>query len=81
MSKPKFDFMANGSAPDDKSGVAVWRYPDPLRADVEMVIRQSFDSFDAAFGINQVIEAAWRLGEAEGYASCERKVLESLKKQ
>ena len=44
-----------------------------------MIVRQSFDTFDDAYGMNGLIDAAWRLGEAAGYAACERKVLDSLR--
>jgi len=78
--KPTFEFMANSAATDDKSGVAVWHYTDSQRGeDVEMTVRQHFDTFPAAHGMNGLIDAAWRLGEAAGYAACERKVLDSLR--
>ena len=78
--KLKFEFTANSAAPDDKSGVAVWRYTDSRRGEeVDMIVRQSFDTFDAAYGMNGLIDAAWRLGQDAGYAACERKVLDSLR--
>ena len=78
--KPKFEFTANSAAPDDKSGVAVWRYTDSRHGkEVEMIVRQSFDTFDAAYGMDGLIDAAWRLGESAGYAECERKVWDSLR--
>ena len=80
MSKPKFEFLANSTAPDDESGVAVWRYTDDRRTgDVEVVVRQEFPSFRAAFAMDGLLSVAWADGEAQGYAHCERKVLESLK--
>ena len=78
--KPKFEFTANSAAPDDKSGIAVWRYTEFRRGEeIETIVRQSFDAFDAAYAMNGLIDAAWHLGEAAGYAACERKVLDSLR--
>ena len=80
MSKPKFEFLANNTTPDDDSGVAVWRYTDPMRDNnTEIVVRQDFPSFRAAFAMDGLISLAFVSGEAQGYAHCERKVLESLK--
>ena len=77
--KPKFEFRANSAELDDKSGIAVWRYTENRRGEeVEIIVRQSFDTFNAACGINGLIDAAWRIGEAAGYAVCERKVLDAL---
>ena len=78
--KPKFEFMAHSSAPDNTAGVAVWRYVDERRTgDVEVVVRQEFPSFRAAHAINGLIEVAFNAGEACGFARCERGVLEALK--
>lgn len=78
--KPKFEFMANSAAPDDESGVAVWRYIDERRAgDVEVVVRQEFASFRAAHAIDGLIAVAFNAGEACGFAHCERGVLAALK--
>lgn len=80
MSKPKFEFLANSTAPGDESGVAVWRYTDPLPdGNKEFVVRQEFNSFRAAWSMDELLAVAWRDGEAEGYASCERKVLGALR--
>lgn len=80
MSKPKFEFLANSAAPNDESGVAVWRYTDPLRDNnTEIVVRQEFPSFRAAFAMDGLLSVAWQAGEAEGYANCERKVLGALR--
>ena len=80
MSKPKFEFLANNTALDDESGVAVWRYIDERRSgDVEVVVRQDFPSFRAAFAMDGLIAIAFVAGEAQGYSHCERKVLNSLK--
>ena len=77
--QPKFEFHANSAAPDDKSGMAVWRYFKLSRGDeIEVIVRQPFDSFTAAHAINEVIEESWRAGEAAGYANCERRVLNAL---
>ena len=78
--KPKFEFNANSTAESDKSGVAVWRYVDVRRGeDVEVIVRQPFETFEAAHGMNALIHAAWRLGEAEGFGNCERGVLRALR--
>jgi hypothetical protein len=80
MSKPTFEFLANNATPDDESGVAVWRYTEAcLGEKFEAVVRQSFPSFEAAMGINEMLAATWKDGEAEGYAACERKVLAALR--
>jgi hypothetical protein len=80
MSKPKFEFTANSAAPDDESGVAVWRYTEERRTgDVEVVVRQDFPSFRAAYAMDGLLAVAWADGEAEGYANCERKVLGALR--
>jgi hypothetical protein len=80
MTKPKFEFLANSAAPSDESGVAVWRYTDERRTgDVEVVVRQEFPSFRAAFAMDGLIAVAFAAGEAQGYAHCERKVLNSFK--
>ena len=80
MSKPKFQFLANSTAPNDESGEAVWNYTDPMRDNnTEIVVRQEFPSFRAAFAMDGLIAVAFFAGEAQGYAHCERKVLESLK--
>ena len=80
MSKPKFEFLANSADQGDESGVAVWRYTDERRTgDVEVVVRQDFQSFRAAFAMNGLLAVAWADGEAEGYAACERKVLGALR--
>jgi hypothetical protein len=72
--------MENNTRLDDESGVAVWRYTDERRSgDVEVVVRQDFPSFRAAFAMDGLISLAFVAGEAQGYAHCERKVLESLK--
>lgn len=78
--KPKFEFMANSADAEDKSGIALWRYIDQKQdEDVEVVVRQLFATFEAAYRMNLLIEAAWRIGEAEGYADCEGKVLNGLR--
>lgn len=78
--KPKFEFMANSAAPEDESGVAVWRYVDErVTGDVEVVVRQEFPSFRAAHAIDGLIGVAFIAGEACGFARCERGVLEALK--
>ena len=65
---------------DDESGVAVWRYTGKHRSeDIEVVVRQEFPSFRAAFAIDGLIAVAFIAGEAQGYAHCEHKVLDSLK--
>mgnify|MGYP000485242075 CR=1 FL=1 len=80
MSKPRFEFLANNASPGDESGTVIWRYTDERRTgDVEVVVRQEFPNFRAAFEMNWLIEVAWADGEAEGYANCERIVLNSLK--
>ena len=81
MGKPKFEFMANSAAPEDESGVAVWRYTDARPSgDVEIVVRQGFPSFRAAHAIDGLIAVAFNAGEACGFAHCERGVLEALKR-
>ena len=78
--KPSFEFQANSAAPDDKSGVATWRYTVQARGDdFEVVATQWFPSYEAASGINRLIAAAWADGEAVGYANCERRVLAGLR--
>ena len=58
----------------------MWRYTDPMRDNnTEIVVRQDFPSFRAAFAMDGLISMAFVAGEAQGYAHCERKVLESLK--
>lgn len=80
MSKPRFEFVMNSAAPGDESGVAVWRYTDARRAgDAEVVVRQDFPSFRAAFAMDGLIAVAFTAGEADGYAKCESKVLEALR--
>ena len=80
MSKPRFEFLANNTAEGDESGVAVWRYIDERRSgDVEVIVRQEFQSFRSAFAIDGLIAVSFVAGEAQGYAHCESKVLESLK--
>ena len=80
MSKPTFEFLANNASPGDDSGVAIWRYTEERRTgDVEVTVRQEFQSFRAAFEMNGLLDVAWADGEAEGYANCERIVLNSLK--
>ena len=77
--RPKFEFRAKSADIDDKSGVAVWRYFKAVRGEeVEVIVRQSFDSFAEAHEINALIDEAWRNGEAAGYAHCQRKVLNAL---
>jgi hypothetical protein len=81
MWKPKFEFMANSAAPEDESGVALWRYTDERRTGtVEVVVRQEFASFRAAHEIDGLIAVAFHAGEACGVAHCERGVLEALKR-
>jgi hypothetical protein len=81
MSKPKFEFMANSGEPGDESGVAVWRYVETRRGDdVEVIVRQDFPSFRAAFAMDDLIAVAFAHGEAEGYAYCQRNVLDALKR-
>ena len=81
MSKPKFEFMANSAAPEDESGVAVWRYTDERRTGtVEVVVRQEFQSFRAAHAIDGLLAVAFNAGEACGFARCERGVLAALKR-
>lgn len=78
--KPKFTFTANNPKRADESGVAVWRYIDQrCGVDVEVVVRQEFPSFRAAFAMNELIAVVFAAGEAQGYVHCERKVLNSLK--
>ena len=78
--KPSFEFTANSIEPGDKSGVGVWRYIDHKRGEeVEIVVRQRFDTFEGAHGMDHLIRAAWLLGEADGYAACERNVLNALR--
>lgn len=80
MGKPKFEFMANSASPDDRSGLAVWRYTERHRGEeVEVVTRISFGTFAAAHEINTLIDAAWRDGEAAGYAACQERVLQAMR--
>ena len=78
--KPVFEFSANSTAMADESGVAVWRYTDERRSgDVEVVVRQEFPSFRAAFAMDGLIAVAFAAGVAHGHAHCERTVLNALK--
>jgi hypothetical protein len=77
MTVPTFEFKANSALPADRSGVAVWRYEDGRG--VECIVRQHFDTFDAAFGINELVKAAWDIGEAVGFGRCETRVLDALR--
>jgi hypothetical protein len=77
MSEPYTERAANSAEADDKSGVAVWRYTNAREA--EVIVRQRFDTFQAALGINELVRAAFCIGEAEGYAKCETSVLDALK--
>ena len=80
MGKPRFEFLANNTFGGDESGMAVWRYIDERRSgDIEVVVLQEFPSFRAAFAIDGLIAVAFVAGEAQGYAHCEHKVLNSLK--
>lgn len=77
---PQFEFKANSTEPNDKSGIAVWRYTVQRRGeDVEVIIQQLFASFSEAFEINALVHAARADGEAVGYAECERRVLAGLR--
>ena len=79
MMRPKFEFLANSEANEDTSGVAVWRYMKLKRGEeVEVIVRQRFDSFLAAHEINNMLDEAWRAGEAAGYDDCQRKVLAAM---
>ena len=65
--KPKFEFSADSMTAEDKSGLAVWRYQvEKYGEPVEKIVRQRFDSFDAAYGINQLIIDAWQAGIETG---------------
>ena len=76
-----FEFHSNSTEESDKSGVAVWRYVESRRGEnVDVIVRQTFETFEAAHGISLLIDAAWRLGEAEGFGNCERGVLRALGK-
>ena len=78
--RPKFEFTANNTQTDDESGIAQWRYIDQRRSgDVEVVVRQDFRSFRAACAMDDLISLAFVAGETQGYAHCERKVLNALK--
>ena len=80
VSKPTFSFMANSSAPLDKSGVATWRYTEQRHTgEVEVVVRQTFEAFEAAHALNQLVAVAFAAGEGQGYACCERKVLDAMR--
>ncbi len=78
--RPKFEFAANGTNPDDKSGVAIWRYTRTHDNKTEEVTtRQKFDSFQEAFDMDQLITAAWVAGVNDGHAALENKILGALK--
>ena len=62
MSKPKFEFLANSALPGDESGVAIWRYIEERGTDdVEIVVRQEFQSFRVAFEINGLLDVLWAI--------------------
>ena len=65
--RPQFQFTADSGKADEKAGLAVWRYTVQQRGeDVEMIVRQRFDTFAAAFGMNDLIGAAWEAGIEAG---------------
>jgi hypothetical protein len=78
--RPTFQFTSNFTTPEDRSGTAAWRYVAHEGGEyVQRVVEQRFDTFQAAHSMNVLFETAWRMGETEGHAECERKVLAALK--
>ena len=65
--KPSFSFTANLDGPDDKSGTAKWSYFTTKRGEEkEVIVRQAFDTFLAANGINDMLIAVWEDGVRAG---------------
>lgn len=67
MKQPTFSFHANSSDAADKSGIAEWRYTIEERGEEhEKIVRQRFDTFDAAHAINALLTVAYSFGQRRG---------------
>lgn len=65
--KPRFEFLADSDNADNKAGTARWTYTVERRGEpVEVIVRQHFDSFDAADAINELIRVAFEAGCVRG---------------
>lgn len=78
--KPLFSFAAYNANPEDTSGFANWEYTAWTPNGWE--IRNQglhLASFTMALALDALIKAAWESGEAQGYATLERRILSTLK--
>jgi hypothetical protein len=74
-SKPRFEFLADSAEPGNKAGTARWVYTTERRGEeVEVIVRQQFDSFDAASAMNELIRVAFDAGCVRG----ERRVVNAV---
>jgi hypothetical protein len=80
MSFPQFSFIANNAKLDDRSGIAAWKY-EVWDCGEWMNARHDapFPTFLDASYMNQVIQAAYQRGLAEGLHRMEAKILDALK--
>ena len=79
-SKPRFEFMADSTEPGNKSGTARWAYTIERRGEeVDVIVRQRFDSFDAAIAMNDLIVVAFAAGCMRGERRVVRAVLDATK--
>lgn len=76
----QFSFVANNATPEDESGTASFVVPVWHRGEWDTeTLDVEFPSFRDAHRMNNILSAAWKAGEADGYADCERKVLAALR--
>ena len=76
--RPHFQFIANRFTPEDKSGVATWTYDNMWDVEDPKVLKQKFNTFAEAHDINNLIDYAYRAGEAQGYHNLKERILDIL---
>jgi hypothetical protein len=65
--KPRFEFTADSDEPCNKAGIALWVYSTDRRGEtVDVIVRQRFDSFDAAYAMDELIRVAFQAGCTRG---------------
>jgi hypothetical protein len=78
--KPQFSFVADSAEPDNKAGIARWAYTTERRGEtVDVIVRQRFDSFDAAYAMDELIRVAFQAGCTRGEIRVRDAVLSALR--
>lgn len=79
LKPPALAFTAHSAAPEDRRGTAEFTYCKWVDGDwIGMSLALEMVSFQEAHDLHNMMLQVWEGGDADGYARCESRVLESL---